>query len=1005
MSLNPEQEQAASHVDGPCLVTACPGSGKTRTIQERTSRLVNRGIPPHAILSITFTNKAAEEMRERIGKSIGDAAKRMEIRTFHGLAARLLRKNGSVLGYDPNITILDDGEQVDLLAQCARALGHEMTKPAVKKLLVEVNDSRENLENSSQMYARMKEFDPSWYQIGEEYIKRLKENNSTDFSGLLSETVALLENKEVLDKIHRWVKYLQVDEVQDTNIAQMKIAETLVEHTRNIFVVGDLDQCVVEGEKVLTTEGYKPVEDCVVGDRVISGSGKGGTRGGLVTVVKKIPVTDRGVVTITTASGKSLTVTEDHKVFAGYRLSGPPLYFVYLMYKAGLGFRIGVTQRHRNHDARNLGYAIRLNQEKADALWLLGSYPSESEARFWEHMWSIEYGIPTWLFHVEGRKSAYNQSQINKMFDLSGSTSNGVLLLKELGMDFYHPLHVSESSTGQTNFVITQCGDSRYNTLHRYSCVFREEKYVSRLEQIGIPVERLGYHPKTGNRYRVAGTVASLATVDDVLRDVLSVMPVRKVKKASLVEGGSLPVILASQVLAGMAITVELNGHIVEDEVVSVSRAIYSGNVYDLTVDRYHNFVVNGVCVSNCIYGWRGARIENIRDFQKKYPDAKIIKLGKNYRSTPQIVSVADRLIRHNAERIAADFTTDNKAGPPVMVRTFETNAIEAEWVANAAKTLITNGRAKPQDIAVFYRLNSMSRAIEMAMMAKKVPHKVLGSFSFYDRREIKDILCMLRFLVNPKDGIAFHRIANKPKRNLGDVTVGKIENVARTNGLDIIEACKVFVTKSELIKDGLSDIIMAFNWDYSNRSIPEVIDILYKKTRYEEYLKDEDDGEKFDERKENIDELIKAAAQFNAENGPNIVAYLESLTLMSAQDDDDDEQKVKLMSYHASKGLEFPVVFMIGCEQDILPHKKAVQERDDGLEEERRLCYVGMTRAKEILTMSYCKRRQDAFSARSGSVKYKVALPSQFLIEAGLVKAPPKKRDDDECPNYDDGI
>jgi DNA helicase-2/ATP-dependent DNA helicase PcrA len=640
MALNPEQELAASHINGPCLVTACPGSGKTKTIEERTARLIDHGIPPHAVLSITFTNKAADEMRERIARRIGDAAKRMEIRTFHGLCARLLRKNGHVLGYGPNITILDDGDQVDLLAQVVRSLGHEYTKPAVKTVLWQINDERENLENDDQAYARYKSQDEAWFEISREYQKRLREQNSTDFSGLLSETVRLLGDDSVLSRIHNWVKYLQVDEVQDTNMAQFKIMDMLGRHTRNIFCVGDLDQS---------------------------------------------------------------------------------------------------------------------------------------------------------------------------------------------------------------------------------------------------------------------------------------------------------------------------------------------------------------------IYGWRGARQENVRDFLKTYPDAKIIKLGKNYRSTPQIVAVADKLIRYNSDRIAADFTTDNPSGSPVLVKAFDTDRQEADFIANSCKQLITAGSYKPKEIAVFFRLNSMSRAIEMAMMAKKVPHKVLGTHSFYDRMEVKDVLCMLRFLVNPKDGIAFHRIANKPKRHLGDVTVGKIENLAKLNGTDLIQTLKDFQTTSDNVKDGISQIILAFDWDYSNRTIPEVIDILLKKLRYDEHLKLDD--EKYDERKRNVSELINAAAQYNAEHGSNIAQYLESLTLMSQADTDDEEQQVKLMSLHASKGLEFPVVFMVGCEQDILPHKKAVQEREGGLEEERRLCYVGITRGKKIVSMSYCKRRQDGFAARSGSVKYKQVEPSQFLEEAGLIPPRPKKDDRSNRP------
>jgi DNA helicase-2/ATP-dependent DNA helicase PcrA len=176
------------------------------------------------------------------------------------------------------------------------------------------------------------------------------------------------------------------------------------------------------------------------------------------------------------------------------------------------------------------------------------------------------------------------------------------------------------------------------------------------------------------------------------------------------------------------------------------------------------------------IYGWRGARVENIRDFTKLYPETKVISLGKNYRSTPEIIKVADKLIKFNTDRIAAPFVTDNPSGPPVKCSNFVDDKDEAKFIAETVQKMVNQGECNYDDIAIFYRTNNMSRAIEMAMINYNIPHTLIGGFSFFDRREVKDCLSMLKFLVNPLDGVSFHRFCNKPKRALGDVTVGKIE-------------------------------------------------------------------------------------------------------------------------------------------------------------------------------------------------------------------------------------
>jgi DNA helicase-2/ATP-dependent DNA helicase PcrA len=658
MKLNTEQELAANHVDGPCLVTACPGSGKTRTVVERTARLIGRGIKPSSIMCITFTNKAANEMRERIEKSVGaDIAKRIWISTFHRLGSFILRKQGHWLGYGHNLTICQPDDQIDLICQCARQLEHEISKPQANKIAWQVNDWRENLEDEPSLRKRLSRLGDDAYRIGREYLDRLAINNTIDFTGMLSETVRLLEKKDFpdaaaspLEKLQNHFHYFQIDEVQDTNLAQFRIMELLARKSRNILSVGDIDQS---------------------------------------------------------------------------------------------------------------------------------------------------------------------------------------------------------------------------------------------------------------------------------------------------------------------------------------------------------------------IYGWRGARSENIQDYLKLYPDCRIVKLGKNYRSTPQIIKVADKLIRHNPGRIAADFSTDNPSGAPVACHAFETPDKEALYVAGAIRQMVQTGKYKKKDFAIFYRLNSMSRALEMAMMNKAVPYNVVGNFSFFDRKEVKDAVAMLKLFCNPKDGVSFHRIANKPKRHIGDVAVGKIEMFAKNNtDGNIMEACKQVgqYLKSDSVQDGAIEVVKAFEID-SLRPPQEILSHLLTQLRYREYLAAEakDDAERLD-REGNLTELINDAGRFHSEGKGGVQEYLESICLMTDADEEQEEDAVTLMSAHSSKGLEFPVVFVVGVEQGILPHARAVEEREDGLEEERRLCYVAVTRAQKILCLSYCQKRPSGAYAGK-HFRYQTAQPSQFLFEMELIKQDKTKSDAAKEKKYIDSM
>ncbi|QOV90875.1 ATP-dependent helicase [Humisphaera borealis] len=656
MKLNPEQEQVAGHVTGRILALAGPGSGKTRTLTERTGRLIRGGVDAGAILCLTFTNKARDEMRQRIAGSFGQAANAVFISNFHGLCGILLRKFGRPLGYEPRLTVIDSDDQIDLILQIARKKGIEASKPQARLLATLANDWRENLGDDDALEELASgRASHEETNIVRDYVRLIRERGQVDFSGMLSETARLLRSEGLVqDKLQRKFRFIQVDEYQDTNRAQNEIVELIAGKDDNVLAVGDMDQS---------------------------------------------------------------------------------------------------------------------------------------------------------------------------------------------------------------------------------------------------------------------------------------------------------------------------------------------------------------------IYEWRGASPDSIPRFiekgRHKTGSCKVVKLGVNYRSTPQIVEVADRLIRHCLDRIEVPFSAIRPPGELPKCVGVETPDHEADAISQNIQKEIREG-TQAAEIAVFYRANDMSRAVEQALTRRQIPYTVVGGGSYYDRLEIKDVLAMLRFVCNPKDGISFARIANKPTRGMGDTLIGRLESWAEQQAADLLTALRRAPEITDEHGKPLGDaalracgaVLDIFSIGSSGRSVWSIADDLVTRSRYDDFLK-ERYGEKasksapptatpeYEERKRNVTELLNSIAVYCRDHPrADLADYLQSISLYTDSDKADDARSVRLMSLHASKGLEFEVVYLIGCEEGILPHHKAVSDRPErGLDEERRLCYVGFTRAKKTLRVTWCKKRQDVTS-RSAAGKFKASRPSRFLAEAGLLSA-----------------
>lgn len=607
--LNSEQKKAGAKVNGPLLILAGAGSGKTRTITYRIAYMIQElGISPYSILAVTFTNKAAKEMRERVENLIGEDGKRAMISTFHSFGLRLLRVYSKIIGYDSNFTIYDTDDQKKVVKGIMKQLVIKNKDLTEGKIVSRISKLKED-GISPEEYEKDHRFEPDAniiYEVYKRYNQTLKENNGMDFADILTNTYKLLENGEVLEKLQEKFKYIMVDEYQDTNNIQYKIINKIAAKYRNI---------------------------CVVGDE--------------------------------------------------------------------------------------------------------------------------------------------NQS----------------------------------------------------------------------------------------------------------------------------------------------------------------------------------------------IYGFRGADIRNILDFEKDYPDAEVIKLEENYRSTKIILDAANEVIKNNKTSKNKKLWTKKSSGDKIILKPCADGRDEVSFVIEEIVEMKKDGR-RYNDFTILYRTNAQSRLFEEGFLRYNIPYKVFGGMQFYQRAEIKDILAYLSVINNTRDGINLDRIINVPKRKIGDKTIEKIKNYAEEKGLSIYDSLK----EAENIS-GLSSAVTEKLKEFSNMMaeleelsfelpVSELFDEVIKKAGYFSYLNSSyDDAES---RIENVEELKNSIIELeNVVDNLTLREYLENVSLVSATDDLDSEREyVKLMTIHNAKGLEFPVVFLVGMEDEIFPNTTKVMIDNESLEEERRICYVAITRAEEKLYISHAAMR-----------------------------------------------
>lgn len=432
--------------------------------------------------------------------------------------------------------------------------------------------------------------------------------------------------------------------------------------------------------------------------------------------------------------------------------------------------------------------------------------------------------------------------------------------------------------------------------------------------------------------------------------------------------------------------------HILIDEYQDTNAAQYA--IVKYLVNEQKNICVVGDDWQS-IYSWRGADFTNILHFERDFPGATVVKLEQNYRSTGSILDAAHRVIAKNKERTDKKLWTSAGKGAPVQVLGTYDEAEEAFTVASRISAQVQIGARRYGDFAVLYRMNAQSYALERAFIQLRIPYQLVGGVRFYDRKEVKDIVSYLRLAYQPNDLMSFTRVANVPARGLGQTSLEKFINWQSNSGLDIITALLSSSQVSGLqararsafgVLGGILKEIQTISLNGSNPA--EVIERLLELTRYREYLLD--GSPQAEDRDANVGVLVSDAKSFVA-----LEDFLNEIALMSSVDTSSSDENVTLMTMHAAKGLEFPVVFMTGLEEGLFPSARSLESGPKELEEERRLCYVGMTRAKEELFLTHVQSRMQ-FGQRS------YAMPSRFLDDMGYVVAA-YGPDRPAVPSYDE--
>ncbi len=1023
--LNPPQQQAVDHAGGPLLIVAGAGSGKTKTLTSRIVHLLERGVLPDRILAITFTNKAAQEMKERVSRAlianrkslvseetpqsathnlrpattdlpVGRQDPRLAtgdmpfVGTFHSWGARFLKLEGHRIGRTRNFSIFDDDDALRLLKGIVKNMGIDkerynpaMFRARIGKIKNELAGHQSVVIPASELGSTSSSVRDPYYagphspnfldqlvsRVYESYETALQENNAFDFDDLIEKPVRIfIGYPDVLQQWQARYDHILVDEYQDTNSAQYALIKCLAGIHKNLSVVGDDAQCVLPETFIATKRGQKMIKEIKRGETICSAGGNGEVCEAKVLKIYKRKYNGK-LIKITTKTGKEITLTPNHLIFTRLQLVRD-IYFVYLMYRKDKGFRIGIAKGARwgPRGKKQIGLVVRNNQEKADKMWVLRVCTDRGKAEYYEFLYAFQYGIPTVVFDTNNRNMKLSQQSVDRLFTVIDTKERAQKLFKEELLYFAYPHWIPQGTIRHTSrrlrIRVALFDDKRKSIVNPWG--MSRISVNTKDELLKKEIEKLGFKTRKGKLHDWRMEIVRLRykEIEKIAKSLQRVnAEIEIVRSACLTTKKRLFFQPASHARVTMATAIYEQESIVEDDIERVVIEEYNGLVYDLDVEHVHNYIANGIVVHNSIYAFRGSDFRNFLNFERDWEGATVIKLEENYRSTGNIIGASSAVIRHNIVQKPKTLWTKNKNGNVVEIHGFKDESGESYFVAGRILALLESQNAEP-NIAVLYRTNAQSRAIEQALLQNSIPYRIYGGLRFYDRMEIKDIIAALQYAANPKNSMALERL----EKNFGKKEMAMLA--------------------SELPERAKTEKLL------------DLINFFLESTDYIAAMEKQKNGE---ERIENINELIMFAGTFNhlglmtntvpevvIASPPNrraglpagrqgtpsesmgtkqplpsagLTEFLEQVSLVSSLEMPNGRTAVRakrlaggvvhLMTIHAAKGLEFNQVFVAGCSEGLLPHGRSIGE-DGALEEERRLMYVAMTRARLELTLTF---------------------------------------------------